>query len=97
MQGRTFKGKVLLAVLVVLAHVSNGEHLGNASCANDDNQALLQARVKTACSPDVTPPVPVVPADIEVVNAPDECFAVVTYTSPTATDDCDWVLVKEFI
>ncbi|CAE7256516.1 unnamed protein product, partial [Symbiodinium sp. CCMP2456] len=89
MQDRTFKGKVLLAALVVLANVSNGERLGNASCANDDDQALLQARVKNACSPDETPPVPTVPSDIEVVNQAGECFAVVTYAFPTATDDCD--------
>ena len=97
MQGRSFKGKVLplVAALLVLARVSNGEHLGNASCANDDDQALLQARVKTPCSPDATPPVPVVPADIEVDNDPGECFAVVTYAPPTATDECDWALVKE--
>ncbi|CAE7305403.1 unnamed protein product [Symbiodinium sp. CCMP2592] len=102
MQGCTFIGKVLLAALAVLADVLNGEHLTNASCANDDDQALVQARVKhidvpgiadditlSVCSPDQTPPVLVVPSDITFSNDLGKCEGEVPYKWPSATDFCD--------
>ena len=98
MQGCTFIGRVLLAALVVLADVSNGKHPGNGSCANDDDQALLQARVKnvnitigtvTGCDPDDTPPVLSVPSDIRFATDLDKCKAEVPYPYPSAEDDCD--------
>ncbi|CAE7224047.1 unnamed protein product [Symbiodinium sp. CCMP2592] len=91
MQGCTFIGKVLLAALAVLADVSIGEHLTNASYADDDNQALLQARAKTAngCSNDVDPPLLEIIADFAVASDAGECGAQVFYASPLATDLCD--------
>lgn len=55
---------------------------------------LVYYQIDITTDPDNTPPVITVPANITVDADPNSCTTTVSFTAPTATDDCDFTLTQ---